>query len=638
MSEESSLQINLEALRTRNPRVAGRIEALAQKSSKAGSSQADSSQAESSQAESSKYDVVLSKTGLPVLAVQHGGRRVLLSSAADPRREAARLVHSGLDGDEQIVMLFGMGMGYHVEEILEFNRQALIVILEPDIELFAQVLKTRDLSKLLVSDRILILFEKRDVDLDEVAPNPSAGNIRQLILRPYRALYEDDALEAEKRFQIYSQSKSINIATLKRFDRLWTRNIFRNCSLFFTLKGLNELQGAASGVPALVVAAGPSIVGEIPLLKEMQDTILIIAVDTISYPLIRHGVIPDFIVTVDPQLINSHHLAWFTEEAPAEQLPVLIADPAVHATVFRIYTGPVVLTSSVFDPGKIIERFSGKKGSIAAGGSVATASFDLARILEADPIVIVGLDLSYKTGRTHFPGSLIERFIHARMTRLNPLLSMSADYMRGGSALSTKDRTGEEVLTDRRMLLYRSWFERQMLQETHRVLNATRGGLYIEGMEDIAPERIAEYACSTCGSKHELMDAIRSRLEPSETGDAAGLAAYLNETGNQLKTVQELLAGATRRAQALVRVPSESGLEELNRMEEELLSFSEPNRLISMVMQASIDRVLSGRCASDLHSAVQDTIDLYASMKDAAMYLVDLLDIAGEALQRKDPA
>jgi hypothetical protein len=134
------------------------------------------------------------------------------------------------------------------------------------------------------------------------------------------------------------------------------------------------------------------------------------------------------------------------------------------------------------------------------------------------------------------------------------------------------------------------------------------------------------------------MNAIRSRLEPSETGDAEGLAAYLEETAMQLQTVQELLARAVRQAEALVSVPSESGMEELNRLEGEVLSFREPNRLISMVMQASIDRVLSGRGATDLHSAVQDTVDLYASMNDAAMYLMDLLDSAGEALRRKDLA
>ena len=91
-----------------------------------------------------------------------------------------------------------------------------------------------------------------------------------------------------------------------------------------------------------------------------------------------------------------------------EGLPVLVADPAVYPSTLRNYKGPLVLTSSVFSPGKIIESFAGPKGDIAAGGSVSVSAFDLARIIGADPIILLGLDLSYSGGKPHFSGSFME--------------------------------------------------------------------------------------------------------------------------------------------------------------------------------------------------------------------------------------
>jgi len=205
---------NIEALKQINPLSARRLETL--------------------QYDSGPYRRVNSRSGLPILKVSRENRITYLCSKADPQREAERLVHSYLDGTEQLVVLFGMGLGYHLQEMLRMNSGAQYVIVEPDLELFAEILKTRDLSDILLSNNITLLIEPRGIDLDELSPHPSAVNIRQVVLRPYRTLYETEAHKAVKDFQAYVNGKRINIATLRRFDRLWTKNTFINCSICFS--------------------------------------------------------------------------------------------------------------------------------------------------------------------------------------------------------------------------------------------------------------------------------------------------------------------------------------------------------------------------------------------------------------------
>jgi hypothetical protein len=65
---------------------------------------------------------------------------------------------------------------------------------------------------------------------------------------------------------------------------------------------------------------------------------------------------------------------------------------------------------------------------------------------------------------------------------------------------------------------------------------------------------------------------------------------------------------------------------ELARIEKEILSDQETNRLLSMVMQAPIDEVLSGGRAGTLEAALAKSIELYGAISDAAAFLSGLIE------------
>lgn len=580
------------------------------------------------------YRRINSRTGLPILEVTRNNRATCLCSKVDPQREAKRVVQTYLDGSEQLVVLFGMGLGYHLHEMLRMNSGAHYVVVEPDFELFSEILKTRDLSCLMLSKHVTLLIEPKAVDLDELSPHPPTANIAHIVLRSYRALYETEAAQAEKDFQAYVNSKKINRATLRRFDRLWTKNTFKNCHYFFTRGGVSMLRGRFRGIPAIVVAAGPSVEQDLPLLKQYSAGCVIIAVDTVLNTLLKRGIGPDFAVTVDPQLINSYHLASVV--IPVETLPVLVADPAVYPTVLRTYRGDVLITSSVFNPGRIIEQFADIKGSIAAGGSVATAAFDLARIMGADPVILMGLDLSFSGGKTHISGSYVERYIQSHAHRLRTILTFTGSYIRGGNPAPFNDKSGFPVLSDSRMLLYKNWFERQMGNETTTVLNATRRGLSIEGIPDILPEEIRMHISESVG-KSEIMDEIRHLIEklPIQSDRARIFIQYLAERQDDLARIESLAREAAACAEGLKKKPSAEAERKLASLEERIVSFRDCSRLIDMVMQEPINKTLSQTAAEDMDHALNRSIELYGAIEEAAIFLHSVLLAAEKRLKGK---
>ncbi len=582
------------------------------------------------------YRIFNSRSGLPVVEVTRENHTTCLCSKIDPQREAERLARSSLDGTEQLVVVFGMGLGYHLKEMLLVNSQALFVIIEPDLELFAEILKARDLSDLLLTKRVLLFIEPENIDFDELALHPSAANMKQVVLRSYRILYEGKALQASRDFQAYLDGKRINIATLKRFDRLWTKNTFKNCHCFFTRGGVSLLRDRFRGLPAIVLAAGPSLEKDLPLLKKYGGKAVLIAVDTVLGTLLERGIHPDFAVAVDPQLINSYHLAGLVLFPKTEEPPILVADPAVYPTVLRTYRGEILITSSVFSPGRIIEQFAEIKGSIAAGGSVATAAFDLARILGADPILLMGLDLSFAGERTHISGSYVERYIQSHAYRFRTIPSFAGHYIRGGDPRVLTDKSGRSVLSDRRMLLYRSWFERQVRFETTTILNATRGGLSIEGIPDIMPDDIGQYVASSNGKKGKMIE-IRNlvRSAPVQTERSRRFVEYLVERQKELREIQSLSARAVECAKNLIHSPSTESERELSGLEESILSYRDCSRLVGMVMQESINEALTVRPAENMDRALARSMELYRSIEEASLFVRNVLEMAEKRLIKK---
>jgi hypothetical protein len=575
-----------------------------------------------------------SRTGEPTLQVERDGKRLLLHSRNDPKAEARRFAESSTDGTEQFFVLIGFGAGYVVEALQERNKGAFILVIEPAPHILMAGMKTRDLSSILGSDRVLMMTATRGAH-DLRIPFDDIFGIHSpkfLVTRPYFELFPEKVTEIRNEVSAFLSRTEINIATLKRFDRLWTKNSFKNASCFFGFPGIQKLRDLLKGIPAAVICAGPSLDRDLAVLKHITDNLLLIAVDTALKPLLKRGITPDFVVTVDPQFINcffTAHLGQLIHDPPT-----LIADPAVHPATLRGYQGPIFLTSSVFSPGRFIERFSGSKGTIAAGGSVSVSAFDVARIMGADPIILLGLDLSYGGGKTHVSGSFIEEYILSQLSRFQHPANFYVQYVRKGDPTLTRDRNGTLVFTDRRLLLYKKWFDNQPDHVKQRAINAASGGLEINGFRSIPLRELQKDLKKTRpdrkGMRKRLMDTWSS--ERIEHGRLNRFIGELNSLKPSLLKLRALCRDASTCSTRLLGHPdAEEGkrlTESLTLIDQKLLSCGKETELLSMVMQASISEVLKKHTVADEKEAFENSLKLYKSMDDGFDYLLNLIELA----------
>ena len=401
----------------------------------------------------SRVRVVDTVSGFPTAVVDG----IFLHSRYDPRRDAAAQVEREIEPETTAVVVLGFGLGYGAEAARERYPGLPLLVVEPDTEIFRAALGARDLGQFLADGRLLLHVGGHPESLPvllESLPLLKPGFLR------LRAAWEknpDAYRAAEEIVQSWMLRRDINVNTLNRFGRLWVRNLTCNMSAFMEFPGVARLAGIFAGTPALVVAGGPSLDAIAPRLRELGQRLLIVSVNTSLKPCLAAGIEPDFTVVVDPQYWASRYLDWaFLGHG------VLVAEPSTHPRVFHRTGDRVFLCSSLFPLGETLEAAVGEKGKLGAGGSVATSAFDLARLVGASPLYTAGLDLGFPGLRTHCRGGYAEELWFSLSDRLAPVEGRSYRSLREIGLFPVRSASGGTTMTDRRMLLYKWWFENQL--------------------------------------------------------------------------------------------------------------------------------------------------------------------------------
>ncbi|QQO08325.1 motility associated factor glycosyltransferase family protein [Breznakiella homolactica] len=418
-------------------------------------------------------------SGLPTLLVQG----MHIHSPRDPAAEARRI--AAAEPGDGPVAVFGFGLGYLPEAIAGTAPGRPLIILEKHPKILQKALEERDLTELLSRNRIVFVVggspEGITGALQLFSEPPAVLKNRNLV-----SLDESWYRDAENHLRAFAQRDEVNAATLRRFGRRWVRNLAKNREAIRDLPGIRFLAGSGRGFPVFLAAAGPSLDDIAPLLPEIRERCIVIAVDTSLRMLLRRGIEPDFAVSVDPQFWNARHLDRC--DAPG---CCLIAESAVYPQVLRRGFRRKLLCSSLFPLGRFIEDRVDPKGVLGAGGSVATSAWDFARILGSAEIWIAGLDLSFPDLKTHFSGALFEARFLAEAHRLRPAETYAHLALHGGFPFKAAAAGSGQVLTDRRLSMYAGWFERQFRNypEIKSYLLSGRG-LAIKGAAAAAPEDI----------------------------------------------------------------------------------------------------------------------------------------------------
>jgi hypothetical protein len=543
-------EANLRLIRRQYPGLAEQLEA-------AGSGMAESPAPEGGW-DGNPADIKLeqSAAGPPCLSI----RGLHIHSRRDPVREARRLAES-LEPPAGPLLVLGFGLGYGAEAAAARFPGRPLIIVERRIIILRKALECRDLTPFLGSQKII--FAPGGTGEGVAAAlglfEDTEWNGRPLLIKNRALMGLDEGWygEVEGRIAAWAARQEVNQATLRRFGKRWVRNLARNMEAIRDLPGVNRLENLLApqkglpDIPVFLAAAGPTLDRCAALLPDIGRRCLVLAVDTSLRFLLGRGLDPDFVLSVDPQYWNSRHL----DRSPAPRTR-LIAESAVYPPVLRQPFLQRFLCGSLFPLGRFIEDRVDPKGRLGAGGSVATTAWDFARSLGTRQVWIAGLDLAYPDLKTHFRGALFEDRSHAESGRRVPAETWSLRALRDGrpfrapAAAAEPAQAEPQVLTDRRLSLYASWFEaRFRLFPEVRNYRLFPGGLAIPGLETASPRELLALP--------DRRDEIDRRLEEA----AARLEGefFTPEAGRQRAERYERARRALLEGLARVRAAAETG-------------------------------------------------------------------------------
>ncbi len=569
-------------------------------------------------------DLILSKGKAGYITATIRGKYI--HSNHDPIREAERLVLRELPEHVPTCIVEGFGLGYFVEAILKLKPETLLVIIEPSPERFLTALTGRDLKNILQSPSVSLIIGEKTESVRHVLPGLPKGDIQ---IFKHRALYElniDFYREIDRIIHHFVSRREVNKATLKKFGKIWVRNLFSNLNILPKARDVGTLSGIFSNFPVLLLAAGPSLDKIIPELKELSRKFIIVAVDTSAGILINNGINPDFTVVVDPQYWNTRHL-----DRVSFNKTILMSESSTHPGIFRKNHKNLFFCGSLFPLGVFIEKYGGRKKRLGAGGSVATTAWDFCRLLSRGDLFCGGLDLGFPENKTHFHGSFFEEKIHTETTRFSPPEDYSYRVFISGTPYKRINNSGTMTVTDSRLSVYIQWFEEQIkINSISNIWNISPLGIRIEGMPYRGLQSLKKYP-EIRKKIEQIKDKIKLKSVDETLNTEKSLLNGIITLKNELTRLSALAAEGIDLTQkckyeAAKNLPLSDLLSSLNDIDNRIIE-SGTKEISSFLLQPVIEKISESSISTTMEQGIEGSENLYREIKESSDFHINLISL-----------
>ncbi|EJP6936691.1 motility associated factor glycosyltransferase family protein [Campylobacter coli] len=430
-------------------------------------------------------------------------KRNLKKMYQDPIKELEKNLEYFKDFARYPVLFFyGFGNGILYKILLQNQALKRIIIFEKELELIFLALNFIDFSKDLSLGRLIILHHD-DINLPKM--DKVFRLIGDLFYRSYNLHIANDFYEHYKE-DILKLNK-LNMQTIKNHNLMHGNDpkdalqgieqFVYNLPQMITHPSYKELLSKRKGVSdtAIIVSTGPSLTKQLPLLKKYASKATIFCADS-SYPILaKQGIKPDYVCMLERTELTAeffnHDFGEFDKDI------VFICAGVVHPKAIEYLKGRnLVITQKVLAFPYYINL---KDFSYAAVGlSVAHTLSYLATYLSHKNIIFIGQDLAYAENGNSHPDDYQN--------------SASYESQMYEHILTKAYGEKEEVKTHSIWLLFKNWFENEMIPNTRKMgittYNCTEGGARIEG----TIEKPFLWACENL--LHKDLNKPFEKLEP----------------------------------------------------------------------------------------------------------------------------
>lgn len=355
---------------------------------------------------SNKLEEILSittKDENKAIILKYKSKEFRLNSNYRPIEEAKRWAKAyEITNINTVINMFGLGNGVFARALIDkMDDSSYLLIYEPSYDVLDHTLRNYDITDIITNEKVIFFIEGfNDEDFRRVSNSvTSITNLNsqiQCVHPKYDEIFPESAVKFYKALKDSYTSEVINTNTIVKLGRRNIDNIFNNLTYLRENSSIIELKEIIpENIPAIIVAAGPSVEESIEELKRAKGRAVIFAVDSILNFLLDSGVEPDFVLCIDPNKSKRH----FTRETPIT-IP-LITYFESNYDILSIHKGKKIFCSQ----NKFIEELYKNAGKtnpyVQPSGSVALVAFSVCIKLGFKEIILVGQDLAYKDNQTH---------------------------------------------------------------------------------------------------------------------------------------------------------------------------------------------------------------------------------------------
>lgn len=430
---------------------------------------------------------------------------VFLHDPSGPLKEAMDWVSSYQVDKVEVLVVYGIGMGHCYEALRPFlakNSSNRLIFIEDNLEVIYAFLHSSKAKSFFQDPQVTLFYVGSEALCKEVLET-IAFNV---YIRPWSCIpspgYGRYKKESFEKFSTRLSLLQLQVTDL--FVEFFSPgdspllNFGRNLFLWPKSKNGSFLFGKFTGIPAVVVGAGPSLQEQIPLLQKLSSSCIIIAGGSAVPALLQAGIVPHFAATVDPNATQYIRM----RQAQVFCLPLFYRSRALHECLM-FHQGPLLYLKGG-DGYPLIDYFeedlhiSGE--TLEGGHSVSNMIIELAAALGCSTIILAGYDLSYPKGKL-YALSVSEALLSGETTEKNSEKML----------FPAKSVTGDMIETEEKWITEGSWISKFAEQFPECTLVQTSPeGLYIDGLTHMSfKEAVDAYCTKTFDVESQVHVAIQ---------------------------------------------------------------------------------------------------------------------------------
>mgnify|MGYP001047290666 CR=1 FL=1 len=353
-----------------------------------------------------------SKSGLPTMSIIVDGKKNYIHSKYNPKEESEKLIDNMVNHieDNDIIIFWGLGLGYHIEAYLKRFPEKYYIIIEPHKNMLINLIHNRGINSI-INDKLKKIFI---LDYDKDAYKSVEDYLHQfdsvffIVLPSYERIFADEYREFYLNFGFVMEDFALKNRTKKLFQKTWTKNVLLNYSQIINSKYIfNMDRDIFLNKPAILVSAGPSLEYELSNLKYIKQNKLayIFSAGSAISALVENNIYPDAAWSIDPGEVNVEVFQKVIEKE-ITAIPLVFATTVGYGTP-QAYPGEKLYF--ITDKDKIspwlikYDKASGLK-IVQDASSVAVVALEALINLGFNPIMLVGQNCAFERDQYYSKG------------------------------------------------------------------------------------------------------------------------------------------------------------------------------------------------------------------------------------------